>query len=270
MQLFSLNNVSLFYGKAPIVRDINITFAEKRVICIIGPSGSGKSTLLRTLNRMNDLTPSFECKGSVLFDGHDIYNNGTKVSQLRQHVGMVFQKPCIFPKSIYDNVLFGVRQLYRMKKAEHQQIVEETLKAVYLWGEVKDKLRSSALELSQGQQQRLTIARALAVKPRVLLLDEPTSSLDHKSGAAIDALINNLKGEITVIMVTHKLDQARRIADDVVFMCDGMICEAGTSKQIFETPGKSETKCYIKGEEINVPIEGFVSSQVIRLKAEGY
>ena len=253
--LFSLNNVSLFYGNRSIVRDINVTFAEKRVICIIGPSGSGKSTLLRTLNRMNDLTPSFACKGSIIFDGHDIYNNGTKVSQLRQHVGMVFQKPCIFPKSIYDNVLFGVRQLYRMKKEESQQIVEETLKKVYLWGEVSDKLRNSALELSQGQQQRLTIARALAVKPRVLLLDEPTSSLDHKSAAAINAMINNLKGKITIIMVTHKLEQVRTVADDVVFMCDGMICETGTAQQIFETPGKIETKCYVGGTEINIPMK---------------
>ncbi|MGR3218446.1 MAG: phosphate ABC transporter ATP-binding protein [Candidatus Anammoxibacter sp.] len=246
--VFELDDVSLYYGKTPVVKDINITFVDKNVACIIGPSGSGKSTLLRALNRMNDLIPAFQCKGRVMFNGHDIYNNGIGVNQLRQDVGMVFQKPCIFPKSIYDNVLFGVRHLHSKRRSEFQHIVEETLKSVSLWNEVKDKLHHSALELSQGQQQRLSIARALAVEPKVLLMDEPTSSLDHKSASAIDELVKNLRGQLTVIMVTHKLEQAKKIADDVIFMCDGKICESGQANQLFKEPKMIETRCYIDHE----------------------
>ncbi len=245
--IFKLNNVSLYYGKTSVVKDINISFFEKRVTCIIGPSGSGKSTLLRTLNRMNDLTSTFQCRGEVLFNSHDIYNNGLVTNQLRERVGMVFQKPCIFPKSIYENVLFGVRHIHRKRKKELPGIVEQTLKAVSLWSEVEDKLHNSALELSQGQQQRLVIARALAVEPEVLLMDEPTSSLDHNSSNAIDNLIKELSRQLTIIVVTHKLDQARNVADDLVFMCEGKICETGRADVLFKDPKELATKCYVNG-----------------------
>ncbi|NIR48634.1 phosphate ABC transporter ATP-binding protein [candidate division KSB1 bacterium] len=224
MPIFTLEDVSLCYGTTRVLRNANLTLAKERITCIIGPSGSGKSTLLRSLNRMNDLIPGFYCCGKILFEDENIYDNGTEVHHLRQKVGMVFQKPCIFPKSVYDNVLFGVRHLPCTKKSEFPMIVEDTLKAVSLWSEVEDKLHCSALELSQGQQQRLTIARALCVKPKVLLLDEPTSSLDPKSAHAIEELVKQLSSQLTIIMVTHKLDQAKNIADDVVFVCDGQIC----------------------------------------------
>lgn len=243
--LFNLNNVSLFYNNNPIVEDINISFIEKKVVCVIGPSGSGKSTLLRSLNRMNDLIPAFQCKGEIIFNGHDIYNNNLSVNRLRQHVGMVFQKPCIFPKSIYENVIFGAKHILHKRRKEFHLVVEKTLKSVSLWDEVHNKLHHSALELSQGQQQRLTIARALAVEPTVLLMDEPTSSLDPKSSIAIDDLVKKMSDQVTIIMVTHKLDQAKKVADQVVFMCDGKICEAGSAKQIFENPQKIETRCYV-------------------------
>lgn len=249
--IFTLKDVSLYYGKTAILKNVNLSFLKEKVTCIIGPSGAGKSTLLRTLNRMNDLIPTFHCRGEVLFEDKDIYNNGIEVNLLRQDVGMVFQKPCIFPKSIYENVLFGAANIHNKRKSEFPLIVEETLKAVSLWSEVKNKLHCSALELSQGQQQRISIARALSVGPKVLLVDEPTSSLDHKSASAIEELVRRLSSKLTIIMVTHKLDQAKRIADDVVFMCDEKICESGRADQFFKEPQKIETKCYINHESYN-------------------
>ncbi|MFQ5455741.1 MAG: phosphate ABC transporter ATP-binding protein [Nitrospirota bacterium] len=246
--VFSLKDVSLYYGKPLVLKDISLTFNKGRVISIIGPSGAGKSTLLRTLNRMNDHIPGFRLKGEVLFDDKNIYNNGTKVHLLRQNVGMVFQTPCIFPKSIYDNVLFGVKHLCLKKKSEFSGIVEETLKSVSLWGEVKDKLNRSALELSQGQQQRLSIARALAVEPGVLLMDEPTSSLDATSTGVIEELVMRLKGKLTIIMITHKLEQAKKIADDVVFICEGKVIEQGTKEKLFTNPQEDKTKTYLNNE----------------------
>lgn len=243
--IFTLKDVSLYYGKITILKNVNYTFVKEKVTCIIGPSGAGKSTLLRTLNRMNDLIPGFRCSGEVLLEDKDIYNNGIKINFLRQNVGMVFQKPCIFPKSIYENVLFGIKHLHYKRKSEFSLIVEETLKAVSLWSEVMNKLHTSALELSQGQQQRLSIARALSVGPMVLLMDEPTSSLDHKSASAIEELVKQLSSKLTIIMVTHKLEQAKRIADDVIFMCDEKICESGRVDQLFKEPQMIETKCYI-------------------------
>ncbi len=214
--VFELKEVSLYYGEVSILLNINAKFFEKRITCLVGGSGTGKSTLLRTLNRMNDLISSFRCNGSVIFDGKDIYNHALDVNLLRQKVGMVFQEPCVFPGSIYDNVLFGIRRLVQRRKSAYPMIVEETLKAVFLWKEVKDRLHKPAVELSQGQQQRLTIARALAVEPQVLLLDEPTSSLDDKSSMAIEELLKDLKGKLTIILATHKLKQVERLADDVI------------------------------------------------------
>ncbi len=244
--LFTLKDVSLYYGESQVLKNISLTIDKGKVTSIIGPSGAGKSTILRTLNRMNDRIPGFQLSGEVFFDDENLYNNGTKVHLLRQNVGMVFQKPCIFPKSIYDNVLFGVRHLYSRRKHEFSQIVEETLKAVSLWDEVKDKLNQSALELSQGQQQRLSIARALAVEPRVLLMDEPTSSLDPTSTCAIEELVGRLSGNLTIVIVTHKLDQAKKIADDVVFICEGKLIEHGRSENIFSNPSQQQTKDYLK------------------------
>ncbi len=244
--LFTLKDVSIDYGTSPVLKNVSLNFDKGKVTSIIGPSGAGKSTLLRTLNRMNDHIPCFRLRGEVFFDDENIYNNGTKVPLLRQNVGMVFQKPCIFPKSIYDNVLFGVRHLCSGRKYEFPRIVEEMLKAVSLWEEVKDKLNRSALELSQGQQQRLSIARALAVEPRVLLMDEPTSSLDPTSTSAIEELVGRLSGNLTIVIVTHKLDQAKKIADDVVFICEGKLIEHGMSENVFSNPYQQQTKDYLR------------------------
>ncbi|MFQ5709940.1 MAG: phosphate ABC transporter ATP-binding protein, partial [bacterium] len=243
--IFTLRDVSLAYKTTEILNNANLTFMKDRVTCIIGPSGSGKTTLLRTLNRMNDGVPGFRCRGTVLFKDRPIYSNGLDVHRLRQKVGMVFQKPCVFPKSICDNVLFGVKHLNLKKKKDCPPLVEEKLRAVFLWKEVKDKLHRPATELSQGQQQRLVIARALAVEPSVLLMDEPTSSLDHQAAGAIEELVKKLSHQLTIIMVTHNLAQAQRIADDVVFMCEGRICESGEASLFFKDPQKIETKCYV-------------------------
>ncbi len=243
-----LKNTSLYYGKGRILKGVNIAFEKENVTCIIGPSGSGKSTMLRTINRMNDLNPDFHFTGTVLFENKDIYRRGVEVHQLRQKIGMVFQKPCIFPGSIHDNVLFGVRHLGSKKKSEFPLIVEETLKSVSLWKEVKDKLQRPATELSEGQRQRLSIARALAVNPRVLLMDEPTSSLDHRSSEAVEELIGRLKKNLTIIMVTHKLEQAKKVADDVVFIREGVVCESGRAEKFFKEPRESTTKSYINHE----------------------
>jgi len=197
---------------------------------------------------MNDHIPGFRLSGSVLFEERDIYANGTGIHRLRRDVGMVFQKPCIFPKSIYNNVLFGLRHLQPERKREFPSIVEAALRDVSLWRELGHKLHDSALGLSQGQQQRLSMARALAVSPRVLLLDEPTSSLDHKSARAIETLVRQLSQRLTIIMITHKLDQAKRIADHIVFICDGGICESGEADRFFHDPKKIETKCYLDHE----------------------
>jgi len=214
--IIELKTISLSYRKHPIVVNMDAKILEHRVTCIVGRSGVGKSTLLRTLNRMNDFIPSFHCEGQVLFDGNDIYDRDCDVDHLRQKIGMVSQEPCIFPRSVYDNVLFGLQYLKRKRKNEYPKIVEETLKAVFLWKEVKDKLLRPAAELSQGQQQRLSIARALAVEPQILLLDEPTSSLDHETSEAIERLLKDSKEKITFVLATHKLKQVERIADDVI------------------------------------------------------
>jgi len=241
----TLSELELSYKGNSVLKGMDYTFTRNRITGIIGPSGSGKTTLLRTINRMNDLVPDFKLRGKVFFEGRDIYENGIDVHELRQQIGMVFQKPCIFPQSIYKNVTFGLRHLHLKKRQDFPWIVEETLKEVSLWNEVKSRLHEPAITLSQGQQQRLCIARSLAVQPRVLLMDEPTSALDPKSASAIEQLISRLTEKLTIIFVTHNLQQARRVSDEVVFICDGIVCETGKAGQIFENPCKNETMEYL-------------------------
>jgi phosphate transport system ATP-binding protein len=243
-----LETKELFFyiNRTIILEYINLSFCKNRVTAIIGPSGSGKTTLLRCFNKMYDLTPGASLKGKIIFKGNDI-TNGYDVYKLRCQIGMVFQKPCVFPKSIYQNVIFGLHYLNSGGKNGHAAIVEEKLREVYLWDEVKDRLHKNASGLSLGQQQRLCIARALSLEPEVILLDEPTSSLDPKSTEAIERLIKRLKERHTIIFVTHNLNQAKRIADDVVFVCKGRVCETGDVRQFFENPCKEDTMEYIRG-----------------------
>ena len=236
---------SISYQGEPVLNDLSYAFARHRVTGIIGPSGSGKTTLLRTLSRMNDRIAGFQVKGRVLVEGQEIYGNGVDVYRLRQRVGLIFQKPCIFPQSVYENVLFGLQRLRPELKKQFPEKVEKTLGEVFLWEEVKDRLQEPALTLSQGQQQRLAIARTLIMGPEILLMDEPTSALDPHSTKAIERLIVGLKGRHTVVVVTHNLDQVRKIADEVVFVCGGRICETGKSGDFFENPCQEETRTYL-------------------------
>ena len=247
---FVLEDVNLSFGPVPILTDVNLSIRQTGITSIIGPSGSGKSTLLRTLNRLNDHHPTFRCTGSVLYRGNSIYANGNgsvDVPRLRQDIGMVFQKPCLFPTSIYENVLFGLKRLKLRSRSEFPEIAETTLRAVFLWDEVKDRLKHPANELSQGQQQRLSLARALACEPEVLLLDEPTASLDPKSSGAIETLIRELGTRLTVILVTHHLEQAKRLSETVVFLSDGCVCEWGGVDDIFTCPSNEITQQYLAG-----------------------
>ncbi len=243
--IFTLKKTSIFFGRKKVLEETDLSIKKGRITCIIGPSGAGKSTLIRSLNRMNDLTPGFHRTGSILFNGRDIYGRGLRAEELRKKVGMVFQKPCIFPGSIEENVIFGIRHIKQKKREGLKDIAEKSLKAVGLWDEVSGRLHGPALALSTGQAQRLAIARSLSVGPEVLLLDEPTSALDHRSSAAIEALVQELGQTMTIVMVTHRLEQARSLAHDVVFVCEGRICEAGEAKDIFNHPEKIETRCYV-------------------------
>ncbi len=235
-------------GQAHILRDVNAKLEANRINGIIGPSGGGKSTLLRSINRMNDDTDGLANKGRILIDGRDVLAKDEDVIRLRTEVGMVFQKPCVFPKSIAENVLFGVSHQRKLSKTEKADIVETNLKAVSLWKEVEHRLDAQASSLSLGQQQRLCIARSLAVNPRILLLDEPTSSLDPVSSRSIEDLMTSLKGNYTIILVTHNIQQARRIADKLIFICDGKIIEQGSKTQLFQNPTHEQTKKYLQEE----------------------
>ncbi len=246
-ELFRLTKTSLYFGNTPVIHEANLTIKNGGITCIIGPSGAGKSTLLRSLNRMNDLIADFHHKGTIMYNNRDIYDKGLRLEGLRREVGLVFQKPCLFPGSIHDNVIFGIRHIREKKKEGFKVIAERTLKAVGLWDEVHNRLDSPAIGLSEGQAQRLAIARALAVGPKTLLLDEPTSSLDHRSARAIETLVKELGRTMTIVIVTHKLEQAKALADDVVFICEGKICEAGEAANIFSHPENIETRCYIEG-----------------------
>lgn len=239
--------LDLHYGAFHALKNINCEMRRGAVTALIGPSGCGKSTLLKTLNRMNDLVEGCKIDGKVEIGGVDIYDRRTDVSLLRKSVGMVFQRPNPFPMSIYDNIAYGPRTFGVRKKADLGDIVESSLKAANLWDELKDQLHKSALALSGGQQQRLCIARALAIKPEILLMDEPTSALDPISTGKIEELCEKLKEELTVVIVTHNMQQAARISDDTAFFLLGELIEFGPTDKIFASPEKEQTLNYISG-----------------------
>jgi phosphate transport system ATP-binding protein len=243
-----LEELNIHFDKTHAVKDVSIAFPDNSVTSIIGPSGCGKSTLLRSINRMHDLVPSARVTGRILLDAADIYDKGVDPVSIRRRVGMVFQKPNPFPAmSIYDNVVAGYKLNGRMPRSEADEIVETSLKRVALWDEVKDRLKTSAMELSGGQQQRLCIARTIAVKPEVILMDEPASALDPISTLKIEELIEELKTRYTIIIVTHNMQQAARVSDFTAFLYLGEMIECGETKKIFTTPEKRQTEDYITG-----------------------
>lgn len=244
----SVENLSTWYGSHHVLRNIGMTFPERSITGFIGPSGCGKSTFLRCLNRLNDLVGSFRLEGKISLEGEDIYQPGVDVVMVRRKIGMVFQQPNPFPVSIFENVAFAVREHHpKIKKDELENIVEESLKQANLWEEVKDKLHQSALKLSGGQQQRLCIARLLAVKPDVILLDEPCSALDPVATAKIEELLFQLKDVYTVVVVTHNLGQARRISDYLGFFLDGKLVEYGPAAELITNPREKSTEDYLAG-----------------------
>ncbi|MBQ5734503.1 MAG: phosphate ABC transporter ATP-binding protein PstB [Lachnospiraceae bacterium] len=243
---FVVENLNLHYGDFHALKDINLSMNENEITAFIGPSGCGKSTFLKTLNRMNDLVAGCKIDGSIKLDGEDIYGD-MDVNILRKRVGMVFQKPNPFPMSIYDNIAFGPRTHGIKNKAKLDDIVEKSLRDAAIWDEVKDRLKKSALGMSGGQQQRLCIARALAVKPEVILMDEPTSALDPISTSKIEDLVLELKKDYTIIMVTHNMQQATRVSDRTVFFLLGEIVESGKTEDIFSVPKDKRTEDYITG-----------------------
>lgn len=242
----SIKNLDLFYGDNQALKDINIDIKENKVTALIGPSGCGKSTFLRTLNRMNDLIENVTIKGKIEVDGEDIYQT-EDVIKLRTKVGMVFQKPNPFPMSIYDNIAYGPRIHGIRDKKILDKIVEESLRGAAIWDEVKDRLKTSALELSGGQQQRICIARAIAMKPEVILMDEPTSALDPISTSKVEELIEELKKDYTIVIVTHNMQQAARISDDTAFFLNGVLVEYSETKDMFTAPKDKRTEDYITG-----------------------
>ena len=244
--MISANNVTLRIGKKALFEDVNIKFTEGNCYGLIGANGAGKSTFLKTLNRMNDLVEGCKITGDVRLDGENIYS-GMDVSQLRKRVGMVFQKPNPFPMSIYDNIAYGPRTHGIHNKAKLNEIVETSLRQAAIWDEVKDRLNKSALGMSGGQQQRLCIARALAVQPEVILMDEPTSALDPISTSKIEDLVIELKKDYTIIMVTHNMQQATRVSDKTVFFLLGEIIESGDTEKLFSVPTDKRTEDYITG-----------------------
>lgn len=241
-----VSNLDLYYGEFKALKNINIALPEKEITAFIGPSGCGKSTLLKSLNRMNDLVEGCRITGQVLLDGQDIYK-GMDVNVLRKRVGMVFQKPNPFPMSIYDNVAYGPRTHGIRSKVQLDEIVEKALKDAAIWDQVKDRLHKNALGMSGGQQQRLCIARALAVQPEVLLMDEPTSALDPISTSRIEELALELKDEYTIIMVTHNMQQATRISDNTAFFLMGEVIEFDKTENVFSMPKDQRTEDYITG-----------------------
>lgn len=243
---FSVKGLDLYYGDFHALKDVNLDINAKEITAFIGPSGCGKSTFLKTLNRMNDLVEGCKITGDVRLDGENIYS-GMDVSQLRKRVGMVFQKPNPFPMSIYDNIAYGPRTHGIHNKAKLNEIVETSLRQAAIWDEVKDRLNKSALGMSGGQQQRLCIARALAVQPEVILMDEPTSALDPISTSKIEDLVIELKKDYTIIMVTHNMQQATRVSDKTVFFLLGEIIESGDTEKLFSVPTDKQTEDYITG-----------------------
>lgn len=247
MDKITVEHMNLYYGEFHALKDVELKMQEKEITALIGPSGCGKSTLLKSLNRMNDLVNGCKITGRICLDKEDIYDKRTDVNELRKRVGMVFQKPNPFPMSIYDNIAYGPRTHGIKSKAKLDEIVETSLRQAAIWEEVKDRLKKSALGMSGGQQQRLCIARALAVQPEVLLMDEPTSALDPISTSKIEDLAAELKKDYTIIMVTHNMQQAARISDKTVFFLLGEVIEYGETEQIFSMPGDKRTEDYISG-----------------------
>jgi phosphate transport system ATP-binding protein len=249
-----VNDLSLYYGKFKALGNIRMDIPENKITAIIGPSGCGKSTLLRSINRMNDLVPNVRIEGEILLDGEDIYAPGVDVVNIRRRIGMVFQRPNPFPKSIYENVAYGPRLYGVHRRLELDQIVEQSLQRAALWDEVKDKLNQSGLAISGGQQQRLCIARALAVEPDIILMDEPASALDPIATLKIEELMQILKDEITIVIVTHNMQQAARVSDYTAFMMledpstrTGKLVEFGETSQLFTRPKNQQTEDYITG-----------------------
>ena len=242
-----VEDVSFFYGNSQALFNVNMTIEPFRVTALIGPSGCGKSTFLRALNRMNDTIDHTRLTGRVLVDGNDVYAPGTDVSALRRKIGMVFQKSNPFPKSVFENVAYGPRISGLNDRRRLGEIVERSLRRAALWEEVKDRLDHSAIDLSGGQQQRLCIARALAVDPEILLMDEPASALDPRSTARIEDLIAEFRGDYTIVIVTHNMQQAARDSDYTGFFYEGRLIEMGLTKKIFTKPGEKQTEDYITG-----------------------
>ena len=245
--IISIKDLCLWYGEHQALFDINMDIPEKSITALIGPSGCGKSTFLKTLNRMNDLIPGVKITGNVTYNGEDIFAPETDVNELHRQIGMVFQKPNPFPMSIYDNIAYGPRTHGIKNKAKLDEIVEESLRDAAIWDEVKDRLNKNALGLSGGQQQRLCIARALAVNPEVLLMDEPTSALDPISTGKIEELLDELRKQFTIVIVTHNMQQAARISDKTAFFLLGNMIEYGDTEQIFSSPCNKKTEDYITG-----------------------
>ena len=245
--ILSISNLNLWYGENQALRNITMPVADRRVTSLIGPSGCGKSTLIRCFNRMNDLVTGCRIEGSVTFHGDEIYNSDADSVDIRKKIGMVFQKPNPFPKSIYENIAYGPRIHGTKDRSDLDRIVENSLKKAALWDEVKNRLHESALGLSGGQQQRLCIARTLAVNPEVILMDEPCSALDPIATAKIEDLINEIKQDYCVVIVTHSMSQAARVSDYTAYMYLGDLIEFGETRQIFENPKKELTENYITG-----------------------
>lgn len=245
--IFEIRKLNLFYGNFQALYDIDMNIFEKKITALIGPSGCGKSTFLRTLNRMNDLIPNVKIEGSVKLEGKDIYSKDYDILTLRKKVGMVFQKPNPFPKSVYENIVYGPKIHGEKNKEKLNEIVEKTLKEVALWDEVKDRLDKPALGLSGGQQQRLCIARCLAVEPDVILMDEPTAALDPIATMKIESLLEKLVEKYTIVIVTHNMQQAGRVSDYTSFFLNGKMVESNTTDIIFSNPGNKKTEEYITG-----------------------
>jgi phosphate transport system ATP-binding protein len=245
--IIEVKQVSFYYGSFKALIDVTMDFEKNRVTALIGPSGCGKSTLLRLLNRMNDLIDGTRVEGQVIFEGRNIYDPEVDPVEVRRQIGMVFQKPNPFPKSIFNNITYGPRLTGMTRKDELDALVEHSLRQAALWDEVKDILNQSAMMLSGGQQQRLCIARALAMKPEVLLMDEPTSALDPISTAKIEELIDELKKTYTIIIVTHNMQQAARVSDYTAFFYLGNVVEVGPTEKIFTKPERRQTEDYITG-----------------------
>lgn len=243
----SVKDLDLFYGDFQALHNINLDIREREILSFIGPSGCGKSTLLKCLNRMNDLVVGCKIDGEIKLDGDDIYAKNYDVNKLRKRVGMVFQQPNPFSMSIYENIAYGPKTHGIKNKAELDEIVESSLKQAAIWDEVKDDLKKSALSISGGQQQRLCIARALAVNPEVILMDEPTSALDPISTGKIEDLAQDLKDKYTIVMVTHNMQQASRISDQTAFFLNGVIVEKGKTVDIFTNPREEKTELYVTG-----------------------